>query len=87
VAYPQRVDSKLAGLAIAIGNWTDSAPTQAQYRTFEKLKGQAEDSITRWSELEKTDLVAFEKMMAGQNIQAIAVPAAESEGSRGEGPK
>jgi len=87
VAYPQRVDSKLAGLAIAIGNWTDSAPTQAQYRTFEKLKGQAEDSIARWSGLEKTDLVAFEKMMAGQNIQAIAVPAAESEGSRGEGPK
>ncbi|HTS56259.1 MAG TPA: hypothetical protein VMH03_01845 [Terriglobales bacterium] len=87
VSYPQKVDSKLAALAIMIGNWTDSPPTQAQYRTFEKLRGQAEDSISRWNELEKTDLVAFQKMMAGQNIQAIAVPAAGSEGSGGEGPK
>jgi len=87
VSYPQKVDSKLAALAIMIGNWTDSAPTQAQYRIFEKLRGQAEDSISRWTELEKTDLVAFQKMMAGQNIQAIAVPAAGSEGSGAEGPK
>jgi len=74
-------------LAMTIGNWTDSAPTQAQYRIFEKLRGQAEDAIAHWSTLEKTDLVAFQKMMAGQNIKAIAVPPAESEGSRGEGPK
>ncbi len=87
VSYPQRVDSKLAALAMMVGDGTDSAPTQAEYQTLEKLKGQAENAIARWSELEKTDLVAFQKMMAGENIQAIAIPAAESEGSQGQGPR
>jgi hypothetical protein len=87
LAYPQKVDSKLAALAMAIGNGTDSAPTEAEYRTFEKLKKQADDSVAHWAELQKTDLAAFQKMMAGQHIQAIVLPAAESEGARGEGPK
>jgi photosystem II stability/assembly factor-like uncharacterized protein len=87
LAYPQKVDSKLAALAMAIGNYTDSPPTEAEYRTFEKLKKQADESVAHWAELQRTDLAAFEKMMAGQNIQAIVVPVAESESARGEGPK
>jgi photosystem II stability/assembly factor-like uncharacterized protein len=87
LAYPQRIDSKLAGLALAIGSGTDSPPTEAEYRTFEKLKKQAEESVAHWAELQRTDLPAFQKMMAGQNIQAIVIPVAESEGTRGEGPK
>ena len=87
VSYPQRVDSKLAALAMMVGDGSDSAPTQAEYQVFEKLKGQADDSIARWTELEKTDLVALQKMMAGQNIQAIAIPASENGGSRGQGPR
>jgi hypothetical protein len=87
LAYPQRVDSKLAALAMAIGDRTDSAPTAAEYRTFDKLKKQADDSLAHWAELQKTNLAAFQKMMAGQNIQAIVLPAAESEGARGEEPK
>jgi hypothetical protein len=87
LAYPQKVDSKLAALAMAIGNYTDSSPTEAEYETFEKLKKQADESIAHWAEIQRTDLAAFEKMMAGQNIQAIVIPVAESEGARGEGPK
>ena len=87
LAYPQKVDAKLASLAMAIGNGTDSAPTEAEYQTFEKLKKQADDSVAHWAELQKTDLAAFQKIMAGQNIQAIVIPAAESEGTRGEAPK
>ena len=87
LSYPQRVDSKLAALAMKIGNNTDSAPTEAEYRTFEKLKREADESVTRWTELQRTDLAAFQKMMAGENIQAIVIPAGETGGAPGEEPK
>jgi photosystem II stability/assembly factor-like uncharacterized protein len=87
LAYPQKVDSKLAGLAMAVGVGTDSAPTESEYRVFEKLKQQADISIAHWAEIQKTELADFQKMMAGQNIQAIVVPAAENAGSAGEGQK
>jgi hypothetical protein len=87
LAYPQRVDSKLAALAMAIGSGSDSPPTEAEYRTFDKLKKQADISIAHWSEIQKTELADFQKMMAGQNIQAIVVPAAENAGSAGESPR
>ena len=87
LSYPQRVDSKLAALAMAIGNGTDSAPTESEYRTFDKLKKRADDSVAHWAELQRTDLAAFQKIMAGQNIQAIVIPAADTEGARGEAPK
>jgi photosystem II stability/assembly factor-like uncharacterized protein len=87
LAYPQKIDSKLAGLAMAVGEGTDSAPTEAEYQVFEKLKRQADDSIAHWAEIQKTELADFQKLMAGQNIQAIVVPAAENAGSAGESPR
>ena len=87
LAYPQRVDSKLAALAMAIGSGSDSAPTEAEYRSFDKLKKQADISIAHWAEIQKTELADFQKMMAGQNIQAIVVPAIENAGSAGESPR
>jgi hypothetical protein len=87
LAYPQKVDSKLAFLALAVGDGSDSAPTEAAYRIFEKLKKQSEASLARWSEIQKNDLAAFQKMVAGQNIQAIVVPVTESSGAGGAGPR
>jgi photosystem II stability/assembly factor-like uncharacterized protein len=81
LAYPQRVDDKLAALAMAVGEGTDSAPTEAEYRIFEKLKKQSEASIARWEELQHTDLAALQKMTAAQNISAIVVPSAQNAGS------
>jgi len=87
LAYPQRVDSKLSALAMAVGVGTDSAPTEAEYQVFEKLKKQADVAIAHWAEIQKTELADFQKMIAGQNIQAIVVPAAENVGSAGESPR
>jgi serine phosphatase RsbU (regulator of sigma subunit) len=87
LAFPQRADSKLAGLAIAVGVGTDSAPTEAEYRVFDKLKEQADIAIAHWAEIQKTQLAEFQKMIAGQNIQAIVVPAVENTGSAGESPR
>ena len=87
LAFPQRVDSRLAGLAMAIGNGTDSAPTEAEYQVFEKLRKQADDPMARWAGIQNTDLAAFQKMVAGQNIQAIVVPSSESVGAAGASPR
>ena len=86
LAYPQRVDSKLASVALVVSDGTDSAPTEAAIQQFEKLKKQADDALARWAQLQQTDLVAFQKFMASQNIQAIVVPVAGSSGSGGEEP-
>jgi hypothetical protein len=72
---------------MAIGSGSDSLPTEAEYRTFDELKKQADISIAHWGEIQKTELADFQKMMAGQNIQAIVVPAVENAGSAGESPR
>ena len=78
LAYPQRVDSKLASVALVVSDGTDSAPTEAAIRQFAKLKQRADDVLARWAEIQRTDLPAFQKLAAGQDIQAIVVPAAGS---------
>jgi len=87
LVFPQRVDSRLAFLALAVGDSTDSAPTESEYQQYEKLKKQADDYLAQWGELQRTDLVSFQKMMTGQNIQAIVVPASGRDALGGEGPK
>jgi len=83
LAYPQRVDSKLASVALVVSDGTDSAPTEAAIRQFAKLKQRADDVLARWAELQRTDLPAFQKLAVGQNIQAIVVPAAGSSSAGG----
>jgi photosystem II stability/assembly factor-like uncharacterized protein len=76
LAYPQRLDAKLAYLALNVSEVSDSAPTEAAYRKFDKLKRQAEDYLARWAELQRTDLAGLQKMTSAQGIQAIVVPPA-----------
>jgi photosystem II stability/assembly factor-like uncharacterized protein len=87
LAYPQRVDSKLASLALVVSDGTDSAPTEAAFQEFEKLKKQADEALARWREIQRSDLATFQKIVAGQNIQAIFVPATGSSSAGGEGPR
>ena len=85
LAYPQKVDVKLAYLATAVGQGADSAPTEAEFQEFDKLKKQADESLSRWAEIERTDLAAFDRLMAGRNIEAIVVPSSEHAEASGEG--
>jgi hypothetical protein len=87
LAYPQKVDSKLASLALVVNEGTDSAPTEAAVQEFQKLKKQADGALARWSEIQRGDLAAFQKMVAGQNIQAIFVPVTGSGVAGGEAPR
>jgi photosystem II stability/assembly factor-like uncharacterized protein len=87
LAYPQKVDSKLASLALVVSEGTDSAPTEAARREFDKLKQRSDQALARWGEIQRTDLAAFQKIAAGQNIQAIMVPASGASSAAGKGPR
>jgi hypothetical protein len=84
LAYPQRIDVKLAYLAMAVGQGTDSAPTEAEFKEFDQLKKQADESCSRWADIEREDLAAFDRLMAGQKIQVIVVPASDHSEAGGE---
>ena len=71
--YPQRVDSKLAYLGMAVGDGSDSAPTEADYKEFDKLKKQVDDFLALWAELQKTGLASFQKLVAEEHVQGIVV--------------
>jgi photosystem II stability/assembly factor-like uncharacterized protein len=87
LAYRPQIDAKLAYLALSVAEGSDSAPTEAAYQQFAKLKKRAEDFLTRWSELQKTDVASFQKLTADQNIHAIVVPpVGTSGGMRGQKP-
>jgi len=82
--YPQRVDSKLAYLAMAVGDGNDSAPTDGDYRLFDKLKKQADELLARWADVQKTDLTALQQLMAGHGVPAIVVAPADAVEGGGE---
>ena len=83
LAYPPRIDAKLAYLAMDLGS-ADSAPTEAEQREFEKLKRQSGELLGRWEELQLHDLADFRKLTVEGNLSTVVVPpagrAAEAEG-------
>jgi photosystem II stability/assembly factor-like uncharacterized protein len=87
LAYPPQIDAKLAYLAITVGSGTDSAPTEAASREFEKLKKEADEYLARWAELRRTDVAAFQKLTTEQGIQAIVVPGTGSAQGAGAEPR
>ncbi len=75
LAFPSRLDTRLALLAISVGEGTDSAPTEAGYRQFEKLKQASDVQLARWTGLQHTDVAAFQKLTAERGVQAVVVAA------------
>ncbi len=77
LAYPARVDIRLSGLATSVSNDTDSAPTAPAFRQFEKLKKLVDDQLAGWSELQKTDVPAFQKLVSDRGIPPVVVAPAD----------
>jgi len=78
LAYVPGLDAKLAFLSMAVAGFSDSAPTEAQYREFEKLKTQTDELLARWEQVRNADIVNFQKLAADQNIHSIYVPDVQS---------
>jgi hypothetical protein len=75
LAYPPQIDAKLAYLAMDIGS-ADSAPTEAEQLEFEKLKRQSGELLSRWDDLQRRDLAAFQKLTAEGSLSTVVVPPA-----------
>ena len=84
LAYPPQIDAKLAYLAMDVST-ADSAPTEAEQIEFEKLKRQSGELLSRWDDLQRRDLAAFQKLTAEGSLSTVVVPpagrAAEAENS------
>jgi photosystem II stability/assembly factor-like uncharacterized protein len=79
LAYPPQLDAKLAYLAMDVGS-ADSAPTEAEQREFEKLKGQTAELLAKWTELQRDDLAALQKLTAAGGFSTLVVPPAAQAG-------
>ena len=77
LAFPSRLDTRLAFLAMAVGEGTDSAPNEPAYRQFDKLKKLLDEQLTHWTQLQQGDLAAFQKLASGRNIPAVVVAPGE----------
>jgi photosystem II stability/assembly factor-like uncharacterized protein len=75
LAYPPQIDAKLAYLAMDVGS-ADSAPTEAEQLQFEKLKRQSGELLSRWQDLQRSDLAAFRKLTSESNLSTVVVPPA-----------
>lgn len=75
LAYPPQIDAKLAYLAMDAGS-ADSAPTESEVRQLEKLKRQSGELLSRWDDLQRRDLGAFQKLTAEGSLSTVVVPPA-----------
>lgn len=85
LAYPPQIDAKLAYLAMDTGS-ADAAPTEAEQVEFEKLKRQSGELLSRWEDLQRLDLAAFQKLTAEGRLSTVVVPPAgrSTEGQNSE---
>ncbi len=75
LAYPPQIDAKLAYLAMDVSS-ADSAPTEAEQVEFEMLKRQSGELLSRWDDLQRRDLAAFQKLTAEGSLSTVVVPPA-----------
>ena len=80
LAYPAKLDAKLAVLATIAGGDSESAPTEPTYKVYEKLKTQVDNQLARWAVIVATDLPALQKMIMQQNINPIILPSGSAGG-------
>jgi len=85
LAYAPGIDGKLAFLDMAVAGFADSAPTEAQFREFDQLKKRTDELLAGWEQVRDTDITAFQKLAAEQNVRSIYVPDVKSERVAGGG--
>ena len=79
LAYVPGIDGRLAFLSMNIAGFADSAPTEAEYQEFDRLKKQTGELLAHWEQVEKVDIGNFQKLAAEQNVHPIYVPNIKSE--------
>jgi photosystem II stability/assembly factor-like uncharacterized protein len=73
LAYAPQLDAKFAYLAMDVRT-ADSAPTESEQQQFVKLKQKSDELQARWSELQQSDIAAFQKLTAQEKLFSVVVP-------------
>ena len=73
LAYPLGLDGNLAYLGDMVNGQADTAPTEADYREFKRLKGEVEERLLSWNVLRKDDIPALEKQAREKGVGAVFV--------------
>jgi hypothetical protein len=70
--YPIRLNNKLAALAGVVQS-ADAAPTDQSYAVYDELVVQIDAQLTKFAQIMKTDVPAFNQVVRDQNIPAVTV--------------
>ena len=73
LAYAPQIDAKWAFLAMDVST-ADSAPTEAEQLQFEKVKRETGQLLSRWDDLQRRDLAAFQRLTAEGSLSTVVVP-------------
>ncbi len=68
--YPIKLNNKLAALEGVVGS-TDARPTAQSYDVFKDLSARLEAQLARLDGLLKTDLPAFNKLLASRKLEPV----------------
>jgi thiamine biosynthesis lipoprotein ApbE len=52
---------------------SDSAPTEAALKQFEKVKAEVDQYMKRWSDIQQSDLPALQRAVEQQGIKPLMV--------------
>jgi hypothetical protein len=67
--YGMGVDGSLAGLALIVDSESDSAPTEAALKQFDKVKAEVDQYMKRWSDIQQADLPALQGSVKPLTVQ------------------
>jgi photosystem II stability/assembly factor-like uncharacterized protein len=84
LAYHPQLDGQLAFLGMIVASGCDCGPTEAAVQRYQELKKQVDESLAKWTDLQKSDVATFQKLAIDRGIPPVAVPAEGSAISSGQ---
>ncbi|HZQ96132.1 MAG TPA: hypothetical protein VFA67_14040 [Candidatus Sulfotelmatobacter sp.] len=70
--YPIRLNNLLVALGGVVSS-ADAAPTTQDYEMYDELSKQADEQLSRWNDIIRTDLPAYNKLAQEKSIPAVGL--------------
>ncbi len=68
IAYPVKLNARLAALAGVVGS-AEAGPTRQSYQVFEVLAGRVDEARRRLEEVERSDVAGLNRMIEGVGVE------------------
>ncbi len=70
--YPIRLNNLLVALGGVVSS-ADAAPTKQDYELFDDLSKQADEQLSKWDEIVKTDLAAYNRLAQEKSVPLVGI--------------